>query len=206
MIWTRRWTGSEDAVDDQRPLSVGLVGNAADVFPELVRRGAIPDVVTDQTSAHDPLNGYIPSGLTLEEAAELRERDPDEYIRRARESMRTQVQAMLDMRERGAVAFDYGNNIRQQAQEAGLENAFDFPGFVPALSGPCFARAKGRSAGRRCREIRRTFIASTKRCWRRFPTMNGFTGGSRWPANGWRFKACPPASAGWATAIGPSWG
>lgn len=133
----------EDAVDDQRPLSVGLVANAADVFPELVRRGAIPDVVTDQTSAHDPLNGYIPSGLTLEEAAELRERDPDEYIRRARASMRTQVQAMLDMRERGAVAFDYGNNIRRQAQEAGLENAFDFPGFVPAFIRPLFCEGKG---------------------------------------------------------------
>lgn len=133
----------EEAVDDQRPLSVGLVGNAADVFPELVRRGAIPDVVTDQTSAHDPLHGYVPTGLTLEEAAALRESNPEEYVRRARASMRVHVQAMLDMQERGAVAFDYGNNIRHQAREAGLENAFAFPGFVPAFIRPLFCEGKG---------------------------------------------------------------
>ena len=136
-----RWV--EEAVEDQRPCSVGLVGNAAEVFPELVRRGAIPDVVTDQTSAHDPLNGYIPAGLTLEEAAELRRSDPDEYVRRARASMKVHVQAMLDMQERGAVAFDYGNNIRKQAHEAGLENAFGFPGFVPAFIRPLFCEGKG---------------------------------------------------------------
>ena len=131
------------AVARREPLSVGLVGNAAEVFPELVRRGRIPDVVTDQTSAHDPLNGYIPAGLSLEAAAELRRRDPKEYVRRSRASIRTHVQAILDLRERGAVAFDYGNNIRQQAREAGLERAFEYPGFVPAFIRPLFCEGKG---------------------------------------------------------------
>ncbi|MEW6048270.1 MAG: urocanate hydratase [Bacillota bacterium] len=133
----------EEAVSRREPLSVGLVGNAAEVFPELVRRGRIPDVVTDQTSAHDPLNGYIPAGLTLEEAADLRKRDAAEYVRRARQSIKVHVQAILDMQARGSVAFDYGNNIRQQAKEAGLERAFEYPGFVPAFIRPLFCEGKG---------------------------------------------------------------
>ncbi|MBE3599554.1 MAG: urocanate hydratase [Limnochordaceae bacterium] len=136
-----RWV--DEAVQRKESLSVGLVANASDVFAELVRRGRIPDVVTDQTSAHDPLNGYIPSGLDLEAAARLRRSDPKEYVRRARESIRVHVQAILDMKERGAVAFDYGNNIRQQAKEAGLERAFDYPGFVPAFIRPLFCEGKG---------------------------------------------------------------
>ena len=124
-------------------LSIGLLGNAADILPEFVKRGIIPDVVTDQTSAHDPLNGYIPRGYSLEEAAKLREEDPEEYIRLAKESMGIHVQAMLDLQERGAVVFDYGNNIRQQAQEVGVKNAFDFPGFVPAYIRPLFCEGKG---------------------------------------------------------------
>ena len=124
-------------------LSIGLLGNAADLLPEFVKRGIIPDVVTDQTSAHDPLNGYIPRGYSLEEAARLREGDPEEYIRLAKESMGIHVQAMLDLQERGAVVFDYGNNIRQQAQEVGVKNAFDFPGFVPAYIRPLFCEGKG---------------------------------------------------------------
>lgn len=124
-------------------LSIGLLGNAADILPEFVKRGIIPDVVTDQTSAHDPLNGYIPRGYSLEEAARLREEDPEEYIRLAKESMGIHVQAMLDLQERGAVVFDYGNNIRQQAQEVGVKNAFDFPGFVPAYIRPLFCEGKG---------------------------------------------------------------
>ncbi len=133
----------DEALAAKEPLSVGLVGNAAEVYPELVRRGRIPDVVTDQTSAHDPLNGYVPAGLSLEAAADLRRSDPQEYIRRAKESMRVHVQAMLDMQDRGAVAFDYGNNIRHHAKEAGLERAFDFPGFVPAFIRPLFCEGKG---------------------------------------------------------------
>jgi len=133
----------EDAVKAKKPLSIGLVGNAADVFPELVRRGVTPDAVTDQTSAHDLLNGYVPRGFSLEEALELRKKDPDRYMREAMESVVVHVQAMLDMQKRGAVVFDYGNNIRGQASKGGLESAFDFPGFVPAFIRPMFCIGKG---------------------------------------------------------------
>jgi urocanate hydratase len=127
----------------RQPLSVGLVGNAADVLPELVRRGVTPDVVTDQTSAHDTLNGYVPNGLSLPEAAALRARDPREYVARATAAIVEHVRAMLALRARGAVTFDYGNNIRTVAHDAGLEHAFDFPGFVPAYIRPLFCAGKG---------------------------------------------------------------
>jgi urocanate hydratase len=133
----------EEARADRHPLSVGLVGNAADVHPELARRGFRPDVVTDQTSAHDPLNGYLPVDLSLEEAAELRQARPEEYVRQARRSMAAQVEAMLEFRERGAVVFDYGNNLRQGAREGGCERAFSYPGFVPAFIRPMFCEGKG---------------------------------------------------------------
>jgi urocanate hydratase len=123
--------------------SIGLLGNAAEVFPEIVRRGARMDLVTDQTSAHDALNGYIPAGMTLDEAAELRQRDPQEYERRSLESMAEHVRAMLDFDEMGAVVFDYGNNLRGQALRAGVEDALHFPGFVPAFIRPLFCRGKG---------------------------------------------------------------
>jgi urocanate hydratase len=123
--------------------SIGLLGNAAEVFPEIVRRGAQMDLVTDQTSAHDALNGYIPAGMTLDEAAELRQRDPKEYERRSLESMAEHVRAMLDFDEMGAVVFDYGNNLRGQALRAGVEDAMHFPGFVPAFIRPLFCRGKG---------------------------------------------------------------
>ncbi len=132
-----------EAKEKGEPLSIGLLGNAAEILPEFVRRGIIPDVVTDQTSAHDPLNGYIPAGHTLEEAARLRTQDPERYIRLAKESMGVHVRAMLDLMERGAVVFDYGNNIRQQAKDVGVENAFAFPGFVPAYIRPLFCEGKG---------------------------------------------------------------
>ncbi|GCE06723.1 urocanate hydratase [Dictyobacter aurantiacus] len=132
-----------EACSAGRPLSIGLLGNAAEIHPELVRRNIIPDMVTDQTSAHDALNGYIPAWLTLEEAAQLRQRDPQEYIRRARESMVTHVRAMLDMQKSGAIVFDYGNNLRGQALEAGETHAMDFPGFVPAYIRSLFCRGKG---------------------------------------------------------------
>ncbi|HVE77513.1 MAG TPA: urocanate hydratase [Gemmatimonadaceae bacterium] len=127
----------------RRALSVGLVGNAAEVLPELVRRGFVPDVVTDQTSAHDTLNGYVPAGVGLAEAAELRRRDPDGYVRRAVASIATHVRAMLELRRRGAVTFDYGNNIRTVALDAGVADAFAFPGFVPAYVRPLFCQGKG---------------------------------------------------------------
>ncbi|MGD8697695.1 MAG: urocanate hydratase [Gemmatimonadales bacterium] len=136
-----------DLVDGARArreaLSVGLLGNCADVLPEMVRRGVVPDLVTDQTSAHDALNGYVPRGVSLEEAALLRERDPRGYVERAMESMAIHVRAMLAMQAQGAVVFDYGNNIRAQAREAGVEDAFDFPGFVPAYVRPLFCLGKG---------------------------------------------------------------
>ncbi len=132
-----------EAVNQGQPLSIGLIGNAAEVYPELVRRGIRPDVVTDQTSAHDALNGYIPAGLSLEEAGELRRRDAQAYIKRSMESMVTHVRAMLDMQKMGAIVFDYGNNLRGQALAAGETHALEFPGFVPAYIRPLFCRGKG---------------------------------------------------------------
>jgi len=125
------------------PLSVGLVGNCADVIPELVRRGIVPDVLTDQTSAHDPLNGYVPHGMTLEDARALRASDPEAYQGRAIQSMGVHVEAMLALQSKGAVTFDYGNNIRQMALEMGVDDAFAFPGFVPAYIRPLFCRGVG---------------------------------------------------------------
>ncbi len=133
----------QEACEQGQPLSIGLIGNAAQIYPELVRRGIIPDLVTDQTSAHDALNGYIPAGLSLQEADELRQRDPQTYIQRSQASMVEQVRAMLEMQKRGAIVFDYGNNLRGQALAAGETHALDFPGFVPAYIRPLFCRGKG---------------------------------------------------------------
>lgn len=124
-------------------ISVGLLGNAADVFPELVKRGIAPDVVTDQTSAHDPLNGYLPKGWTMEYAAEMREKDEAKVVKAAKQSMAIQVKAMLDLQAAGSATTDYGNNIRQMAFEEGVKNAFDFPGFVPAYIRPLFCEGIG---------------------------------------------------------------
>lgn len=134
---------AENAQKKGEALSIALLGNAADLLPKFIEKGVIPDVVTDQTSAHDPLNGYIPRGYNLKEAENLRQTEPEKYIRLAKESMGVHVQAMLDLQEKGAVVFDYGNNIRQQAQDVGVENAFDFPGFVPAYIRPLFCEGKG---------------------------------------------------------------
>jgi len=123
--------------------SIGLLGNAAEVLPALVARGVVPDVVTDQTSAHDPLVGYVPDGVSLAEAARLRTQDPAEYERRAIDAMGRHVAAMLELKKRGAVAFDYGNNIRAQAVKAGVRDAFDIPGFVPEFIRPLFCEGKG---------------------------------------------------------------
>ena len=126
-----------------RPISVGLLGNAADVFPELVRRGVVPDIVTDQTSAHDPVNGYLPAGWTVGEWEAKRETNPSAVAAAAKKSMVVHVQAMLDFQKMGAAVLDYGNNIRQVAKDEGLANAFDFPGFVPAYIRPLFCRGIG---------------------------------------------------------------
>ena len=139
LAWVR------DAAAAKRPLSVGLVANAAEAIPELVKRGVVPDVATDQTSAHDPLNGYVPTGMTLEQVAEARRSRPEEVVRRARESMATHVRALLALRERGTVLFDYGNNLRGEAEKGGLahEKAFSYPGFVPEFIRPLFCVGKG---------------------------------------------------------------
>jgi urocanate hydratase len=136
-------TWVDEALAAGRPKSIGLIANAAEVLPELYARGLVPDVVTDQTSAHDPLYGYIPAGLSLAEAAALRAADPAEYLRRATDSMTTHVQTMLNWQAKGAVVFDYGNNLRQRAFDNGLKNAFAYPGFVPAYIRPLFCQGKG---------------------------------------------------------------
>src|SRR5881296_1232878 len=133
----------EEAKRTARPVSVGLIGNCAEVLPELARRGFVPDVLTDQTSAHDPLNGYIPAGLTVAAATALRRDDPQEYLRRSVASIATHLRAMLALQRQGAVTFDYGNNIRAQAQDAGVTDAFDIPGFVPEYIRPLFCEGKG---------------------------------------------------------------
>ena len=137
-INTAKW-----AMTERKPKSIALLGNAADVHWELINRGVVPDVVTDQTSAHDVLYGYIPAGLSVESAAELREKNPDEYRREAMDSMARHVKAMLEFKRWGSIVFDYGNNLRQRAFDNGVENAFDYPGFVPAYIRPLFCEGKG---------------------------------------------------------------
>jgi urocanate hydratase len=132
----------EEALENEIPKSIGLIGNAAEIFAELVIRGVIPDVVTDQTPAHDLLS-YIPAGLSLSEADELRQRDPEEFARRSQASMAQHVQAMLDLQKAGSEVFDYGNNLRQRAFDYGVKDAFNFPGFVPAYIRPLFCEGKG---------------------------------------------------------------
>ncbi len=134
---------AEDAAKKGEPLSIGLLGNAAEVHPELVKRGFVPDVLTDQVAAHDPLNGYIPKGLTVEEADELRRKDPDDYLKRVAESAAEHVEAMLAMQKAGAVTFEYGNNLRRLAYDSGVSNAFDIQGYVPAFIRDLFAEGKG---------------------------------------------------------------
>ena len=133
----------DQARKDRKSVSVGLVGNCADVLPEIVKRGIVPDVVTDQTSAHDALNGYVPRGMSLEDALAMRGKNPDEYIESAMQSMAVHVEAMLALQKNGAITFDYGNNIRAQAQKAGVKNAFDIPGFVPEYIRPLFCEGRG---------------------------------------------------------------
>ncbi len=132
-----------DAQADKQALSVGLVGNCADVLPELLGRDFVPDVLTDQTSSHDPLNGYVPNGMSLDEARRLRASNPDDYLARSFHSMGVHVEAMLALQKRGAVTFDYGNNIRTQAAKAGVKNVYDIPGFVPEYIRPLFCEGRG---------------------------------------------------------------
>ncbi len=149
--YVEAWTDSlDEALDminqarrDKVPRSIALLGNAAEVHPELLRRGIVPDVVTDQTSAHDPLNGYYPAGLSVDEADSLRQSDPSRYLEKMRSSIREHTKAMVEMSRKGAVAFEYGNNLRQQAFDAGLREAFEFPGFVQRYIRPMFCEGRG---------------------------------------------------------------
>jgi len=134
---------ASQAKENREAKSIGLLGNASEVHPELVKRGIIPDIVTDQTSAHDSFNGYYPAGLSKEEADELRKNNPEKYVKMAEKSMRVQVEAMVKMMKKGAVAFEYGNNLRQQAYNAGLKDAFAFPGFVRRYIRPMFCEGRG---------------------------------------------------------------
>ena len=133
----------DDARKDRNAFSVGLVGNCADVLPEMVKRGIVPDVLTDQTSAHDALNGYVPNEMSFEEALALRAKNPEAYIEKSMHAMAVHVEAMLALKKKGAITFDYGNNIRAQAKKAGVENAFEIPGFVPEYIRPLFCEGKG---------------------------------------------------------------
>ena len=135
---------ADESKEKGESLSIGLLGNCADIFPEFVKRGIVPEVVTDQTSAHDELNGYVPHGISFEDALKLRDNDPDKYIKMSYRSMAIHCQAMLDLQKMGSITFDYGNNLRGQAKEnGGVENAFDIPGFVPAFIRPLFCEGKG---------------------------------------------------------------
>ena len=134
---------ARDAQKNKKPLSIGLKGNAADIVPQMAELGIVPDIVTDQTSAHDELDGYIPNGMTYQEALDLRKSDPDRYIKESYRAMAEHCQGILDLKAQGAIAFDYGNNLRGQAQKAGVKNAFDFPGFVPAYVRDLFCEGKG---------------------------------------------------------------
>jgi len=133
----------EEAKREGKPLSIGLLGNAAEVHPELVKRGFIPDLLTDQVAAHDPLNGYIPKGLIVEEAAELRKKDPQDYLKRVGESAAIHVEAMLEMQKQGAITFEYGNNLRRLAYDNGVKDAFNIQGYVPAFIRDLFSEGKG---------------------------------------------------------------
>ena len=134
---------ARDAQNNGKPLSIGLKANAADIVPQMAELGVVPDIVTDQTSAHDELDGYIPNGMTYQEALDLRKSDPDRYIKESYRAMAEHCQGILDLKAQGAIAFDYGNNLRGQAQKAGVKNAFDFPGFVPAYVRDLFCEGKG---------------------------------------------------------------
>ena len=134
---------ARDAQNNGKPLSIGLKANAADIVPQMAELGVVPDMVTDQTSAHDELDGYIPNGMTYQEALDLRKSDPDRYIKESYRAMAEHCQGILDLKAQGAIAFDYGNNLRGQAQKAGVKNAFDFPGFVPAYVRDLFCEGKG---------------------------------------------------------------
>jgi urocanate hydratase len=183
-----------------KPLAVGLVGNCADVLPELVRTGFVPDVLTDQTSAHDPLNGYIPNGMTFAEALALRVRTPKDYVERSFKAMGTHVEAMLALQQKGAVTFDYGNNLRTHAKQAGVERAFNIPGFVPEYIRPLFCEGRGPRFPA-IRKISTAPIVLPSKCSR---TTRRWSAGFISPPLAFASRACRPESAGSAMANVPN--
>ena len=196
-------TWVEEAVAAQRPRSIALVANAAEVLPELVRRGVRPDVVTDQTSAHDPMYGYIPAGMDLDEAAALRKSDPAAYLKRSTDSMTMHVQAMLDWRQQGAVVFDYGNNLRQRAYDNGLASAFDYPGLCLPISARSSARARAPFVGWPSPVIRLISMQPTKPSLISFPRMSTWCAGFVWHSAISNFRDSLRAYAGSATVNAP---
>jgi len=172
-------------------LSIALLGNAADVLPEFVRRGITPDVLTDQTSAHDELNGYVPNGLPYEEALRLRREDPADYVRRSYRAMAAHVEAMLELKKRGARAFDYGNNIRGQAQKAGVANAFDIPGFVPEYIRPLFCVGKGPFRWAALSGKPADIYATDEAVLREFPEDEALARWIRKARSGFKFQGLP---------------
>ena len=172
-------------------VSIALLGNAADVLPEFVRRGITPDVLTDQTSAHDELNGYVPNGLPYEEALRLRREDPADYVRRSYRAMAAHVEAMLELKKRGARAFDYGNNIRGQAQKAGVANAFDIPGFVPEYIRPLFCVGKGPFRWAALSGKPADIYATDEAVLREFPEDEALARWIRKARSGFKFQGLP---------------
>ena len=187
----------EESVRARTPRSVGLLGNAAEILPELLARGVRPDALTDQTSAHDPANGYLPAGWSVEEWHARRASDPDAVAAAAVRSIADHVRAMLGFHDAGVPTFDYGNNIRQEALGGGVDRAFDFPGFVPAYIRPSFAGGSDRFAGRRFREIPKTSTAPTPGSRNSSPTIPISTIGWIRLGRTSSFRGSRRASAGW---------
>ena len=191
------------AAAEGRPLSVAVLGNAAEIMPELSRKSESFDLVTDQTAAHDPLTGYVPAGLSVEEAASLRASDPDEYLRRARESIAAHVEGMLEFVRRGSYVFDYGNNLRGEAHEAGITEAFSYPGFVPAYIRPLFSLGIGPFRWAVLSGDRPTSRRSTTSSGGSSPTTRCSSAGSSSLPSASPSRGCRRESAGSASATGP---
>ena len=199
------WRRCREAADVREPLAVALNANAADVMETVAVSGDLPDCITDQTSAHDLLRGYIPSELNVEEAAVLREKDPNEYLRRSEETVVRHLSAMLKLQEQGIVAFEYGNNLRGAALECGLENAFDLPGFVPLFIRPSFAHGRGPSDGFCCPERLRIRLSCASRRATCFRKTNCYRDGCNSHRSGFHWRGCPPARAGSDMATAERW-
>ncbi len=200
-------TQVEEALEKQIPKSIGLIGNAADVHSELLARGVIPDVVTDQTSAHDPLS-YVPSGMSLTAAYQLRKDDSEKYIELSLKTMAKHVEAMLGFQQKGAITFDYGNNIRQRAYDQGVENAFDFPGFVPAYIRPLFCEGKGPFRWVALSGDPEDIYKTDEKIDGTLPQQCPFASlVGKWRKDTVPSRGCPHAFVGWdtASAIKPVW-